>query len=362
MQPAAVYLLLDVPTRNVAFSLESVFGRERQLMHFDLVTIRVFVAVAEELSIAASARRENIVASAISKRIRNLETEVGVRLFRRHRSGVQTTPAGQALYRHCREMLAALDRAESDMCLFAGAVKGCIKLAVTTSAAIQSLPDELNVFLQRYPAVQIELLEMPSHCVVRAVRDGSADIGIYSTMVPAQGVTSHPYRRDHLAVLVPEGHSLASERKVFFAQTLKFRHVCLNSESPLHAFLEQKAHEAGRTLQVMLSATSFDAVRRLVQSGFGIGILPEMCILPYTKALGVRSIRLADAWATRDLRLCAKPTPPSPVARLFFEHLSSQAATNFSDQLALPPASSKRGVHEMASAAIQPASKSAEIA
>ncbi len=322
-------------------------------MHFDLVTIRIFVAVVEEQSLAAAARRENIVASAISKRIQNFETEAGVRLFRRHRSGVQMTPAGQALYRHCREMLAALDRAEGDMCLFAGAVKGSVKLAVTTSATLQSLPDELSAFLQRYPAVQIELLEMPSHCVVRSVRDGSADIGIYSTMVPAPGVTSHPYRSDNLAVLVPEGHSLAGKRKVFFAETLNFRHVCLNAESPLQAFLEQKAHELGRTLEVTLSATSFDAVRRLVQSGLGIGILPEICILPYAKAFGVRSVRLADAWGTRELQLCTKPVPPSPAARLFFEHLSSQSMANCNNQPAVSPqVSSKRRVDELTPAAV----------
>lgn len=318
----------------------------RRVMHFDIVTIRVFVAVAEELSITAAARRENIAASAISKRIQNLEVEAGVRLFRRHRSGVQTTTAGQALYRHCREMLAALDRAESDMCLFAGAVKGSIKLAATTSATLQSLPDELRLFLELHPAIRIELLEMPSNCVVQAVRDGSADIGIYSTLAVAADVTSQLYRHDSLVVLVPLGHSLANERRIFFSQTLKFRHVCLGAGSPLHAVLEQKASEMGHPLEVVLKTTSTDAVRRFVQAGLGIGILPAICVLPYAEAMGVRGIPLADAWASRELRLCVKSAPVSPAARLFFDHLAGGVEENNGSSHVPSRASSIRGSQE----------------
>jgi len=87
--------------------------------HFDPVTLRLFVAVCEERNIARAAEREAIVASAISKRIGAIEQELGVALIRRGRRGIEPTAAGEALLRHARDVLGAMERMYAELSEFA---------------------------------------------------------------------------------------------------------------------------------------------------------------------------------------------------------------------------------------------------
>ena len=90
----------------------------------DPVTLKHFVAVCEEGSIARAAAREALVASALSKRLAALEAEVGTALLLRRRRGIEVTPAGQALLARARELLAGLERARMELGAFSRGVQG----------------------------------------------------------------------------------------------------------------------------------------------------------------------------------------------------------------------------------------------
>ena len=291
-------------------------------MHFDFTTVRLFAAVAEEGNIARAARRENIVASAVSKRIQDFELTAGVELLRRHRSGVSLTTAGSAFYVHCRQILALLDLASGELNQFASAVRGQLTIAVTMSTTLKSLPTELERFMKLHPHIAVEILERPSGDVVRMIRDGSAHVGIYATTVSPGDLETFPYGVDDLCVMVPVGHGLAGRSEVSFEETLDYRHVCLNSASPLQELLVEQAAERGREIDVALSVTSFDAVRTLTSAGFGLAILPEICILPYLTVMPIRALRLADRWARRELRLCVREGSTYLPAKLFIDQVA----------------------------------------
>src|SRR5206468_12976012 len=91
--------------------------RDRRAMkrYFDPVTLRMFIAVCEERNIARAAERENIVASAISKRVAALEESVGVALLKRGRRGIEPTVAGEALLRQARDILGTMDRLHAEL-------------------------------------------------------------------------------------------------------------------------------------------------------------------------------------------------------------------------------------------------------
>jgi DNA-binding transcriptional LysR family regulator len=292
-------------------------------VHFDFTTVRLFAAVAEEGNIARAARRENIVASAVSKRIQDFESAAGVELLRRHRNGVALTTAGSAFYVHCRQILAQLERASAELNQYANAVRGQLKIAVTLSTTLKSLPGELERFMQAHPHIAVDILERPSGDVVRMVRDGSAHLGIYATNVAAGDLETHPYGVDDLCVMLREDHPLAPRGQVSFRETLEYRHVCLNSASPLQQLLADQAAEMGREIDVALTVTSFDAVRTLVGAGFGLAILPEICIRPYEGALPIVGLRLSDQWSRRELRLCVREGSTYLPARLFIDQIAA---------------------------------------
>lgn len=170
-------------------------------MHLDLRTLQLFVAVVEEQSVAKAAEREHIAASAVSKRIADLEKEVKVDLFRRHRTGLSPTPAGHALLHHARMLMRDLAQLESELGDYAQGLRGSIRIFANISAMVQFLPADLSRFLTEHPLVRVDLEEAISPLIVRAVADGVAEIGVYGGNIPAPGLTVLPYRRDRLVVV-----------------------------------------------------------------------------------------------------------------------------------------------------------------
>ena len=165
-------------------------------MRPDLTTLKLFLAVVEEHSIAKAAAREHITAPAISKRITELETTLSVQLFDRHPKGIRPTAAGEALAADIRSIFAILDRAENKLSEYAAGNRGRIRIHANPSGLSGALPDALNSYLKAHPLVGIQLEEKHSIDVVRAVTEGEADIGIFAPHVPADGLTITPYRRD----------------------------------------------------------------------------------------------------------------------------------------------------------------------
>ena len=144
----------------------------------DPVTLRLFVAVCEERNIARAAAREAIVASAVSKRLSDLEATLDTPLLYRHTRGVDLTPAGQSLLHHARAVLFSLEKMQAELSEYADGVRGHVRIHANISAIVQFLPEDLGTFAQAHPQVKIDLQEHLSSDVVRAVQEGAADLGI----------------------------------------------------------------------------------------------------------------------------------------------------------------------------------------
>ena len=109
------------------------------LWRIDLVSLRLFVAVCEESSIARAAEREFIAPSAVSKRINDLESLVGSALLQRHKWGVRATPAGEALLHHARNVLRSLEKMQGDLSEYTSGVRGHIRIFANVSSIVETL-------------------------------------------------------------------------------------------------------------------------------------------------------------------------------------------------------------------------------
>jgi DNA-binding transcriptional LysR family regulator len=295
---------------------------------FDLVSLRLFLTVVEESSITRAASREHITASAVSKRLTELETQLGVQLFERLSSGVQPTPAGRALEADARTVFATLERMQSIADDHASGVRGEVRLYANASSIADTLPDELRRFSRRHPHIEMRMDEGRSTEVVEAVSTGRADLGIYVPNIPAPGLDTAPYRKVALALVVPADLPLAERGAIACAEAVPAHEfVSLSEESSIGRRIRSAAANLGLPYRTALQVTTFEAVRRMVQAGMGVGILPESCSLPYVDQLGLRCVPLTDEWAGYHLALCARRVDDLPTApRLLFQFLSQQAA------------------------------------
>ncbi len=275
-------------------------------MRHDLQTLKAFIAIADEGSIARAAERESTVASALSKRLAEMEHVCGTDLVIRHRRGVSLTPAGVELVAHARRVMDELSQLESSLSGYVSGVRGQIRLIANTSAIVQFLPGDLARFAAEHPTIKIDLEELTSDQVRKQVQDGLADLGIMVANQPLDALVCRPYRTDRLYVMMPSDHPLASARKLRFVETLEYDHVGLPRGSSLCEALLSAAYNIGKPLKLRMQTTSFDGLRRMVGSKLGIGILPAGCVLPFLGVEGLAACPLDEPWAERHLMVVTR--------------------------------------------------------
>ena len=273
------------------------------LSRFDLVTLRLFVAVVDAGSLTGGAGRHGISLAAASKRVVALERETGTTLLDRGKKGVLPTPAGQTLYRHALRLVADLETLAVAMGDYGRGVRAHVRLWANTSAVNGFLVEPLADYLAAHPTTKVDLEEALSDAVVRAVASGAADLGIFADNIPAAGLVTAPCDTDELVLLLPRGHPLAGRRRVRFAEAIEYDFIGLERSSSLLRLLGGEAAALDRSLKVRVQVRSFDAMCRMIARGIGIGVLPDTAAQPHVASMKLARVRLQEPWATRRMLL-----------------------------------------------------------
>jgi DNA-binding transcriptional LysR family regulator len=291
-------------------------------MRLSIYSLQLYVAVTDEGSIAAAAEREHIAPSALSKRISELERVIGTPLLIRKARGIEPTAAGQVLARGARRLLHHADNLAVEVRDFATGTSGHVRVAANLSSLTQFLARDIGEFTAAHPRIQIDVEERVSSVVTRLVLENAADIGIFTASTDEPLLDVRPYRQDTMVMVAPRGHPLAREREVAFELTLDYEHVAMHKGSAANDMMKRAAAEAGRPLRMRFFVTSYDAMISMVRSGLGVGLMPHASIALYdTRELAV--IRLTDAWAQRQLKVCVRRGDGlTAAAQLLLAHLA----------------------------------------
>ncbi len=293
----------------------------------DLASLQLFVAVCELGSIGKAAEREFIAASALSKRLSDLESALDTPLLYRHTRGVSLTPAGESMLHHARSVLFSLEKMQAELSEYADGVRGHVRVHASISAIVQFLPEDLGTFIGQHPQVKVDLEEHLSTEVLRAVQEGTADLGICHAASGHSSLQTRPYREDRLVLVVPRAHPLAGRDAVAFEDSLEFDHVGLQANSSIAMAMQSAATRAGRSVRLRIHVTGLDAMCRMIHNGLGVGVMPERAFLLTHGVGALQAIPLTDAWARRQIELVARDFSTLPVtARLLVEHLDECAA------------------------------------
>jgi DNA-binding transcriptional LysR family regulator len=295
---------------------------------FDPVTLRLFVAVCEERNIARAAEREAIVASAVSKRIAAIESDIGTPLLVRGRRGIEPTAAGQALLRQAREVLGTMARMHAELSDFASGAQGNVRVAAAPSVLAETLADDIGAFLKAHPRVRVSLDERVSAEIVRGVREGSAELGVLWDASDLSGLTALAYRRDQLCLAAPVAHPLARRKRIAFAEALEHVSVAVAPGGMMDLLLQRESARLGKRLANRIQVSSMDAAARIVAAGLGPAILPREAVQMYAARQHLTLVPLTDAWAERQFVVCMRADGGlSAAARLLAQHLQHAAAS-----------------------------------
>jgi len=292
-------------------------------MRFDLMDLRLFLAVMEAGSITHGAAAAGLSLPAASQRLRDMETAAGVTLLDRSRRGVSPTSAGEALAHHAILVQRQMAQMRSELDEYAQGRRTVVPLMAPTAAITEHLPARLAPWMTAHPDIDVELKERQSSEVVRAILAGLTEVGIVSDTVNTEGLHLRPFAVDRLVVVASPGHPLATLEHVFFADMLHENFVGL-AQGALQDNLDGRALIAGGRLKTRIRTRTFESICQMAAKGVGLGIVPETTAFDVQQRTQLATLRLADDWATRRLSVCTRASNDmSASARSLADHLAS---------------------------------------
>lgn len=286
--------------------------------NIDFVDLRLLVHLAETSSLTRGAELSNLSAPAASARLKKMEEHWRVSLFNRTSQGLDMTACAQGVLQHAYRMLKQLDDLDAEMRADGERVRGNVRLCANTLSINEFLPPTLQAFLVKHPDVNIELHERSSGEITRALKQGNADLGILAPDAHEPGLQYLPYRTERLVMVIPPQHAFTGRSAVPFRETLSFDYVGMEERLPMQAFLLRAAAREQRPMKLRIQANSFETLCRLVESGIGIGIIPETIARRQAQQRSIAVVDLEDAWAVRDLQIALREdiAPSIPVKAL----------------------------------------------
>jgi DNA-binding transcriptional LysR family regulator len=180
----------------------------------ELRQIRYFLAVAEELHFTRAAARLHVAQPALSQQIRQLEKEIGARLFERTNRRVALTPAGEAFRSRAALALSQANRALIEAGQIGRGEAGIISIGFVSSAVCGILPDVLKTFRQAVPLAEIELRELEPSEQLEGIRQRHLDIGLMHATLPEAEFSSLVVSSDRLIAAIPEAHPAAAREQL----------------------------------------------------------------------------------------------------------------------------------------------------
>jgi DNA-binding transcriptional LysR family regulator len=295
-------------------------------MHFDLVDLQLFVAVADSGSITHGATRAHLALASASARIKGLEAGLGVSLIRRRRRGVELTAAGESLRDHARLIMQNVAMMQGDIAAFATGVKASVHLLANTSGLSEHLPRALAVFLRENPELSLDVEERESTDIVGAIASGAADLGFAAEHALPEHFERFAFGEDRLMLVAPRRGEFSGRRQIDFVEVGNRDFVGLANTTALAVHIAKHAARLGVRLHVRARLRDFDAICRLVAAGVGVAVMPEAAARRCAQSMPLAVLAIRDSWANRQLVICARSfkSLPKP-AKLLVEHLRQAA-------------------------------------
>ena len=285
-----------------------------ELRHF-----RYAVAVADSLHFGLAAQRLHISQPPLSQQIRQLEEELGVKLFHRTKRQVQLTEAGRMFIAEARVILAQADHA-LNVAQRVGEL-GQMIVAVAGPADSPIFIDIFRTFGARHPSVRIALRNMSSAQQVEALREGRVHVGFVVTPIDDAALATETVQHSPIVIALPRGHRLAARHHVPLTELAEERHIMFARHLGPQFFdaIVGACREVGFTLNVVHEVDNLHTARALVAAGLGVCFVPASLQEGRSSEVQIRPVKPTLPHVDLHLTLAYKRQPVSELVQLFLK-------------------------------------------
>lgn len=268
----------------------------------ELSELEVFQAVAAEHSFSRAATRLHRTQPAVSQAIRRLERQLGERLFDRSSKSGRLTEAGTILLDYAERLTRLKNEAEQAVRELQELRHGRVTIGVN-EAAVHILLPIVEQFRKAHPSAQVEMRRVHSRQIPGEVLNRSLDFG-FVTFEPAErGLLSVRLGVDELVMLAHPQHPLARRRQITMEEFGRQTVIAHNDYSPRRERVLRLFEEQHARINIQISLASLDGIKRAVEMGLGVALLPRRCALSEIARKQLVAVRVPKLGMPRDLRL-----------------------------------------------------------
>lgn len=277
----------------------------------NLRDLRYLVALAEHRHFGRAAEACFASQPTLSTQIRKLEYELGVVLLERAPRRVLLTPAGEAVVARARAVLAEVEEIRAVARRSRDPSARTVRLGVFPTLAPYLLPHVLPRVRERFPSLELLLVEEKTEEVLARLREGRLDAVVIALPVPGEGLHQEFLFEEPFVLAVPEAHPLGARPEVTLDDLTGQSLLLLEDGHCLRDQALEVCQLAGANERDGFRATSLETLRHMVASGVGITLLPTLATKPPAARVdGVRAARFAGAPPSRRIAMVWRDSSP----------------------------------------------------
>ncbi len=289
----------------------------------DIRDLQVFLAVSTRLNFTRAGEDVHLSQPSVSVRIRQLEEELGVKLFEQLGRRVALTEAGRLLEPYAHRVVAAMDDARHAVEELQGLERGMLRVGASTTPGTYLVPGIIALFKHDHPKIEIRLSVKDTRRVEEGVLENEFDFGFVGGHLVSDDVEVIPWLIDEIVLVVGLRHSLAKRRQVRLRDLKGEKFIFRELGSATQAAVSKALRDADIEAEVVLEADNPGVAKRAVQSGLGVAFLSRFAIRTELQANILRAVRVPGLDIRRELTIIhRKDKHLSRAARAFIESAS----------------------------------------
>jgi DNA-binding transcriptional LysR family regulator len=256
--------------------------------------LKIFHTVARLLNFTKAAEELHMTQPAVTFQIRQLEEQFNTRLFDRTHNKVTLTDVGRQVYTYSDRILKLYEEMTRNITEMTGDVSGSVTLGASTTIAEYMLPLLIGEFKNKFPEVMINLRESNTEDIVSMVENNDIDLGIVEGSVNNKNLVVEECKMDHLVVIMPNDHMLASEKKLRVEDFVSYPFICREHGSGTQEVITNyvEKHGNGEDLNVCFELSSPEAIKGAVEAGMGLSIVSRATIIKELKLGTLTAVEL----------------------------------------------------------------------
>lgn len=282
----------------------------------DLAALKIFLAVAEERSFSRAAAKVHRTQPAVSQAVKRLEDDLGEQLFDRSSKSGTLTDAGRVLQNYGQRLVRLAEEADSAIRELRDLRRGRVLIGAN-EAAVHTLLPLVATFRRKVPDIVIDVRRVPARQIAVEVQQGSLDFGALTFRPAEEGLLEVAVGSDELVLLLAPSHALAKRRQVTMEDVGGEPIVAHNDPSPARERVLRLFEQKHITLNMVIALPSLDGIKRAVELGLGVALLPRRCAITEIAAGRLVAIPVAGISRKRQLTLVCRKAHRSHAANAF---------------------------------------------